>query len=118
MMEANHNAPYARLAVDLARALIALEFQRANQFLSPSLRAALGHDLLRWQFEAMIGYGGGPATEAMLMTTLESWLDRQSRDLGWAHVAIVGAGFSEAVTVIVEAQGQGACICHLERGRP
>ena len=118
MIEADHHAPFAKLAENFARALVALDFSSAHALLSPGFQSVVGPDQLRSNYEEMVDYGGGPATEALLITTMEDWPDRQSNDLGWAYVAIVGEGFSEAVTVIVEEQEHGPCIRHLEWGRP
>lgn len=117
-MDADHDAAYAQLAVKFARALVGLDFQGAHELLSPGFRALIGPDRLQRNYEKMVEYGESPAVDAMLMGTMETWPTRQPMDLGWAYVAIVGDDFSEAVTVVVEEQENGACIRHLEWGRP
>lgn len=119
-MDCNHEAPYAQLAVRFANDLVSGDFDRAYTLLSPELRADLTPDRLRETYEAMIEYGDGPPTDIELIVTMEQWQlpEQRSTDLGWAYVAIAGNGYSEAVTVIVEATEDGPTIRHLEWGRP
>ena len=119
MMDANHDAAFAKLALQFAEALVASAFESAHDLLSPEYRATVSPGELRSTYEGMVDYGDGPATDACLITTMESWPDRQPNDLGWAYVAIIGEGFSEAITVVVETQEAGSpCIRHVEWGRP
>ncbi|PSR18272.1 hypothetical protein C8255_08290 [filamentous cyanobacterium CCP3] len=119
-MECNHEASYAQLAVEFARALARGDFTLANTLLSPELGADLTPDRLRETYEAMIEYGDGPSTDVELIVTMEQWQlpEQRSTDLGWAYVAIAGEGYSEAVTVIVESTQDGPRIRDIEWGRP
>lgn len=119
-MDCNHEAPYAQLATQFARALTDGDFALAHTLLSPELRADLAPDRLRATYEAMIEYGDGPPTDVELIVTMEQWQlpEQRPTDLGWAYVAIAGNGYSEAVTVIVEATESGPAIRYLEWGRP
>jgi hypothetical protein len=116
----DRDAPYAKLVVQFAGALVAGNFDLAHGLLSPELRAELPPDRLGAAYAAMIAYGDGPPTAVELIVTMEQWQwpEQQPTDLGWAYVAIVGNGYSEAVTAIVEAAAQGPVIRYLEWGRP
>jgi hypothetical protein len=49
---------------------------------------------------------------------MDDWPARQSQDIGWAYVSITGAGFIEAVTVVVAEENGAAKIREIEWGRP
>ena len=49
---------------------------------------------------------------------MDDWPARQSQDIGWAYVSITGAGFIEAVTVVVAEENGTAKIREIEWGRP
>lgn len=117
-MEANHEAPYAKLAVRFADALAAGDFAAAHAMLTPGLRDELRVETLRGTYEEMIEYGDAPAESTQLIITMEEWADRQPDDAGWAYVAIQGPEFSEAVTAIVGRAGDDLAIRRIEWGRP
>lgn len=118
LFETHHDAPYAQLALRFAQALVAGEFERAADLLSP-LAKPLNARALERIYQEMIDYGDGPPTEVGLVTTMEQWPAREPNDSGWAYVAISGDGFSEAVTVIVEQDVSGTMLIrHVEWGRP
>jgi hypothetical protein len=119
-MECNHEAPYAKLAVRFANALVDGDFPLAHAMLSAELRAELPLDRLREAYDAMIEYGDGPPTDVELIVTMTQWQwpEQQPTDLGWAYVAIAGNGYSEAVTVIVKVEDGEPAIRYLEWGRP
>jgi len=116
--ERNAAAAYAILAVDFASALVESDFARAHTMLSAAERGRSSADHLRRSYEGMIEYGGAPATDVELITTLDDWTDREVDDLGWAYVAICGDGYSEAVTVIVAQENRVPVIRAIEWGRP
>jgi hypothetical protein len=110
-----HSDTAASVMLRFARALVAGDFDAAHALLAPPLAEVLPPQALRSRFEAMIEYGGGPATEARVMSAHGEWPDRRPGDAGWAYVAITGDGFSEAVSGVVTEQGR---IRELEWGRP
>lgn len=117
-LDTDHSAPYAKLAVRFAEALVGGDFAAAHGMLSPRLASELPADALRGRYEEMTEYGDGPADFLQLMFTMEEWADHQPADVGWAYVAITGPEFSEAVAVIVE-QAEGELgIRDIEWGRP
>ena len=85
---------------------------------SASCRTAVGPERIRDNYVEMVEYGDGPPTSVQLISTMEQWPDKQPNDLGWAYVAIGGDGFSEAVTLILQQEGETPVIRHLEWGRP
>lgn len=107
-----------RVAAAFARALASGRYEEAHRLLSRKLASESDVAELRRQYESMIGYGEGPATNVMVMFAMDHWPDEQSGDVGWAHVAIWGEGFSEAVTVVVADEEGRAVIRVLEWGRP
>jgi hypothetical protein len=106
-----------KVALDFADALVAGDFAGARNLLASELAEQLSEAQLQSAYEGMIEYGEGPATgtPTQLMNTLGSWPDKQPDDGGWAYVAIVGPGYSEAITVVVTRSGR---IRQLEWGRP
>jgi hypothetical protein len=107
-----------QVAAEFARALASNHYDQAHSFLSASLGSMTPVAALRREYEAMTGYGGGPATDVRVIIVLDYWPDKLPGDIGWAYAAISGVGFSEAVTVIVARENGKAVIRQLEWGRP
>jgi hypothetical protein len=103
------------VALRFAEALRSGRFDLAHSYLSPPLAMQASASDLKTSYEQMIAYGGAPATDVELMTTLEDWPDKRPNDIGWAYVSIAGPGYSEAGTVVVTDDGQ---IRDVEWGRP
>lgn len=118
MVEVNHSAPYAKVAVEFARALVDGDFDGAHAKLCSGFRQAVSASRLRKNYGEMVEYGEAPADSVELITTMEEWPDKKANDLGWAYVAICGDGYSEAVTVILEEENGQPAIRELEWGRP
>ena len=117
-METNSSSEYAQLAVAFTEHLLAGRFEQAHQLLSKELQQTSTPSQLERTYSSMIAYASAPANRVELVTTLQSWPDWQSGDLGWAYVAIEGDGFSEAVAVIVCREEGKTVIRQLEWGRP
>jgi len=66
----------------------------------------------------MTSYGDGPGAVDGHVEFMDDWPARQSQDIGWAYVSITGAGFIEAVTVVVAEENGAAKIREIEWGRP
>src|SRR6188508_3153362 len=86
-----------QVATAFARALAAGRYDEAHRFLSAKLASEMDVAELRKQYESMIEYGKGPATDVVLVLAMDYWPDKQPGDVGWAYVAISGAEFAEAV---------------------
>jgi hypothetical protein len=56
--------------------------------------------------------------ELVGVDSMTGWKVREPADIGWAYVGISGAGFTEAVSVIVASEGGRYAIRELEWGRP
>lgn len=107
--------PQGIVAGRFARLLVSGEFDQAAAMLDPALRETTTASSLAADYARMIAYAEGPADQVQEITFLDDWPDRQSGDLGWAHVAISGPAFNEAVSVVVTKAGQ---IRQIEWGRP
>ena len=66
----------------------------------------------------MIEYGEGPVSHVEVMNEMTDWPDKKNNDVGWAYVALVGEGFSEAVAVVVSNIDCNLKITSIEWGRP
>lgn len=101
-----------------AEALAKGDFDRAHGLLCASAKLMFPPAELKNRYRRMTDYGTGPATEVQVIQELASWPDRQPDDVGWVYVAISGATFSEAVTVIVSRENGDDVIRNIEWGRP
>jgi hypothetical protein len=107
-----------KVAAAFARALASEQYELAHRLLSRTLASQLDIATLRNEYESMIQYGRGPATDVRVMVALDYWPDKQRGDIGWAYASIAGEDFSEGVTVTVAEEGGNAVIRELEWGRP
>jgi uncharacterized protein YfaS (alpha-2-macroglobulin family) len=110
--------PQTKVAVEFATLLGDREFQRAHGLLAPALRARTSAADLERSFTEMTSYGEGPPTMLAAVTTLQDWPDKQPGDLEWVYVAVANDTYSEAITVVVAAEGPGRVIRSIEWGRP
>mmetsp|Transcript_2712 Transcript_2712/g.4207 ORF Transcript_2712/g.4207 Transcript_2712/m.4207 type:complete len:123 (-) Transcript_2712:173-541(-) len=113
---------FAQFGLKFAKDLVNGEFDSADSMLCSELDASVtGKGGLKKRYDAMVAYGDGPATSVEVMNVMDSsaYPKRQSGDIGWVYVSIMGDGFSEAVAVIVCNDGGGEMkIRHIEWGRP
>ncbi len=107
-----------KVAGAFARALAAKQYVQAHGFLAKDLAARIDVATLGKQYEDMVSYGSGPATDVIVIFAMDHWPDKRPGDIGWAYAAISGPDFSEAVTVTVADEGGKAVIRQLEWGRP
>lgn len=106
------------VAAEFARALAAHRYDQAHGMLSTSLAVRTPAEALQREYESMIEYGDGPATDVRVIVVLDYWPDKAPGDVGWAYAAIWGPEFNEAVSVIVARENGRDVIRHLEWGRP
>jgi hypothetical protein len=109
---------YRRVALEFAQALAARDYARAHAMASAAYRKRVTVDQLRAAFEAIVPPDWGRIGPIEVGQTLASWPDKQPADLGWAYVSIGGDAYSEAVVVVVTAEGGAARIREVEFGRP
>jgi hypothetical protein len=107
-----------QVAAEFARALASNRYAHAHSLLSASLASRIPVATLQRDYEQMIDYGGGPATDVRVIIVLDHWPDKLPGDIGWAYAALSGQGFSEAVSVVVAHENGKAVIRQLEWGRP
>lgn len=107
-----------QVAAEFARALASNRYDQAHNMLSASLASRIPVATLQRDYEEMIDYGKGAATDVRVIIVLDYWPDKLPGDVGWAYAAISGEGFSEAVTVVVAHENGKAVIRQLEWGRP
>ena len=112
------NTPNTELALEFARAIAAGDAVRAHGMLSTTLQASMTPEQLGDAYANMVSYGEGPAEIIQVMTTMDSWPDKQPNDAEWVYVAIANGSFSEAVTVVVANEGSRLVIRSIEWGRP
>ena len=111
-------AEYRKIALEFATALTKGNFDEAHSMLSPDCRTEWSPEALRRGYEEMLDYASTPATNVELVTTLEDWPAKQANDIGWAYVAVSGADFGEAVSVVVATGTKAPQIRDIEWGRP
>ena len=109
---------HAFVATTFTTALVEGRDADAHAMLAPGLAGKYTAESLGAAFREMIEYGDSPPLSTELVTTLEDWPDRELGDYGWAYVAVMGDGFSEAVTVVVTDHDGRPAIRYLEWGRP
>ncbi len=112
------DAVHGKLALDFATALVSGQFEDASALLSSTARADWSATVLRDAYQEMIEYFDAPPDAVEVMETMTDWPDKQDGDIGWAYVAIEGDDGSEAVTVVVCAEGDRHLIREIEWGRP
>jgi hypothetical protein len=116
----------ADIALTFARALVAKEYQRANEMLTVALKSSCSPEALKKNLEEMIQYSGdeeGWPSYVQVVTgadisDMNKWLRKKPEDLGWAYVAIWGIGYNEAVSVMVTEEEGRLAIREIEWGRP
>jgi len=116
----------ADIALCFARALVAKEYELAAGMLGASLKQSCPPHVLRKQLEEMIWYEGEEGrwpTGIQVVTAADSsdmanWKRRNPDDFGWAYVAINGAGYCEAVSVMIAKDEERLAIRDIEWGRP
>jgi hypothetical protein len=106
------------VALEFAKAIARGDAQLAHGMLSARLRSEFTPDELAAEYQEMISYGSGAPTILAVMTTLDSWPDKQPGDTEWVYVAIANDTYSEAVTVVVSKESSGLVIRSIEWGRP
>ena len=112
------DADYSRLALAFADALASGRFEQAATMLAPALANDLTAGLLRANLERMLSYADSAPDSVELVSTLNDWPDKMPNDIGWAYVAIAGADFCEAVSVVVASLDGGLVVREVEWGRP
>jgi hypothetical protein len=110
--------PSTKVAVDFATAIAAGEGARAHALLSSSLRSMITPEKLAAEYDEMVSYGSGAPTTIAVMTTMDTWPDKQPADTQWVYVAIANDTYSEAVTVVVAEEQSRLVIRSIEWGRP
>jgi hypothetical protein len=116
----------ADIALTFARALVAKEYERANEMLAAALKSSFPPEVLKKELEGMIHYSGDedewPTAVQVVtgadITDMDKWLRKKPEDFGWAYVAICGIGYCEAVTVMIAEEGERLAIREIEWGRP
>lgn len=105
-------------AANFARALVSSDFTEAHALLSTQAQQRYSAAQLQQAYADMTSYGDGPGAVDGHVEFMDDWPARQSQDIGWAYVSITGAGFIEAVTVVVAEENGAAKIREIEWGRP
>jgi hypothetical protein len=117
-MKATINSEYGKMAFQFASAITNDNFSEAYSMLSEEQQNEQSPELLKEQFEKMIEYGKGPAHHIELTNEMTEWPAKETQDVGWAYVAMVGDEFSEAVSVVVSEENNEYKIRNIEWGRP
>lgn len=104
---------HGKLALEFANALVSGDYSFARSLIHLSEEVDL-----EAEFMEMIEYGDGPVTNVEVMNEMVSWPASQDDGIGWAYVALVGEGFSEALAVVVSKLNGSVKITDIEWGRP
>ena len=110
-------------ALTFAQKLAAAEFEAACTLLSDALKSdgsvtAGKYDAKKLQRCYQKMTSGEPAFHIEALETTDALPSHKLADLGWVYVAIRGANFHEAVTVIVANENGAGRIRSIEWGRP
>ncbi len=114
-------APFAKVAVEFASALVEGDFNKAHALLVPTLRKQMTPETLREKLYSMWrGYASGKPKRIHFDEefTNVDWPAKLPGDIGWAYVGIEGDDFIEAVTVTVADIEGSHLIRAIEWGRP
>ncbi|GAA5520639.1 hypothetical protein LQ318_02810 [Aliifodinibius salicampi] len=117
-MKGSIKSKHGKLAFQFASAITNGNFSEAYRLLSEEQQNELNPERLEKAFEKMIEYGKGPVHHIELMKEMTEWPSKEAKDVGWAYVAMVGDGFSEAVSVVVSEENKKYKIREIEWGRP
>ena len=107
-----------QLALDFARAIASDDAAGAHALLSSHLQSERTPEKLAAEYKEMVAYGSGAPTIIQVMTTMDTWPDKQPSDLEWVYVALANDTYSEAVTVVVAQEQSRLVIRSIEWGRP
>ena len=111
-------SPSTDRALEFALAVASGDAVRAHGMLASKLQSAMTAEGLAAQYGEMVAYGTGAPTIVKVMTTMDTWPDKQPGDLEWVYVAIANDTYSEAVTVVVAQEQSRLVIRSVEWGRP
>jgi hypothetical protein len=93
-------------------------FVAARNMLTPNLKRKYSAPELKGRMASMIAYANEPIDNFEVVGMMENWPTKKARDAGWVYVALLGNGFSEAVTIIIARQASKLLIRDIEWGRP
>jgi hypothetical protein len=112
---------FEEVAVAFAAALVARDFSRAREMLTPALRTELSESHLEEELVNMYRrYAHSDPSRSQFVPegSLESWPQKQPSDLGWAYASIEGDDFNEGVYVLVSDVEGVPLIREISWGRP
>jgi hypothetical protein len=100
--------------------IAANNYPAAFELLTPEAQAVYSPESLKAAVASMTcaAPGGIQEVEVIEEGILEDWPAKQPGDVASVYVALTGAGFAEAVAVIVVQRNCNLLIRHLEWGRP
>lgn len=104
-------------AREFVRLLIARNFNRAHNMLSPDIAAALPVKEMQDIFEDLALDEEVPLGEGWVLSSISGWPDQSGEEIGQCYVQIDG-DHNEAISPTVSRQGSGFCISRIEWGRP
>ncbi len=92
----------------------------AFELLTPEAQALYTPESLKAAVATMTAGSPGGIQEVQVMEEgiVEEWPEKQPGDVASVYVALTGAGFAEAVTVIIVQRNDNLLIRHLDWGRP
>jgi hypothetical protein len=109
---------YRQVAVAFAKALASRDYAAAYGLTSESYRRGTNMNAMRADFEGIVPTDWGAPAAVELGLTMEEWPGKESSDVGWAYVTVGGDTYSEAVTVVVQAEAGALKVRTVEFGRP
>lgn len=101
-------------------AIAAGDERAAIELLTPEARALYTPESLKAAVATMTAGSPGGIQDVQVMEEgiVEEWPEKQPGDVASVYVALTGAGFAEAVTVIIVQRDDNLFIRHLDWGRP
>lgn len=105
-------------AVAFGSALIEGQFLEAHEMLSAEGKSVWSEARLREAFSQLTSYFVSKPDRSLLAASLIDWPNRKSGDLGFAHVAIIGDGEVEGISIVICGDRDTCFVRSIEWGRP
>jgi hypothetical protein len=108
------------VAEEFGKLIAKANYVAAHRLLTRAAQKVHSPAKLKKAVKAITAYAPGPIREVEVMTDmiLYDWTDKESGDLAWVYVSLIGDSFVEAVSLVLVEEADGTRIRQLEWGRP
>lgn len=109
---------YSGVGLTFAGALAGRDYSTAYAMTSSDYQRSTTLDEMRAAFEAIVPPEWRTVGPVEVGLVMETWPTKQPSDVGWVYISIGGDVYSEAVTVVVMAEGDTLKVRTVVFGRP